>query len=83
MRLTGEQIRAGRAMARMTQAELAAAAGVKELTIIRLEKTAGPIAANTATQDGVQRALEAAGVVFLPGNGHGPGVAVRKPEVDT
>lgn len=65
-------------MARMTQVDLADAADVSELTIKRLEKQDGPVTANTTTVAGIQKALEAAGVVFLPENGNGPGVALRK-----
>ena len=31
-----------------------------------------------ANADAIQRALEAAGVVFVEENGHGPGVRLRK-----
>jgi hypothetical protein len=62
----------------MEQAALAAAAGVSVPTVKRLEKTDGPISANTGTEAAVRRALEAAGVIFIDENGEGPGVRLRK-----
>ena len=76
--LTGEQIRAARALARLEQAELAREAGVSLETVKRLEKVRGPISANTATEAGLRRALDAAGVLFIEENGEGPGVRLRK-----
>jgi transcriptional regulator with XRE-family HTH domain len=78
MALTGEQVRAARAMARIEQADLAQRAGVSVDTIKRLERTPGPLSANVATVEAVQRALEAAGVEFT--NGGQPGVRLRMRE---
>lgn len=77
--LTGEQIRAARALARMGQVELAQAAGVSAPTIKRLEGIAGPISANTSTEAAIREAFSAAGVIFLDPNGEGAGVRLRKP----
>ena len=55
--------------------ELAKAAGVAQATVSRLERGE---ALRPATVAAIRAALEAAGVVFLPENGNGPGVALRK-----
>jgi transcriptional regulator with XRE-family HTH domain len=55
--------------------ELAVLAGVAEATVSRLERGE---AIRPGTIDSIRTALEAAGVVFLPENGNGPGVALRK-----
>lgn len=76
--VTGEQLRAPRAIARLEQADLASKAGVSVDTVKRLERTVGPISANVATMAGVVAALEAAGVIFVAENGDGPGVRLKK-----
>ena len=76
--LTGEQIRGARGLARMEQAELAERAGLSAQTVKRLEKTAGPVAANTTTEAAIRRAFDQAGVIFIDENGEGPGVRLRK-----
>ncbi len=67
-------------MARIEQGDLASRAGVSVDTIKRLERIVGPVSANTMTMDAIQRALEAAGVEFIPENGGGAGVRLRKGE---
>ena len=52
--------------------ELAILADVSPNTISRLERGEE---LRTSTIDAIRTALEAAGVVFLPENGNGPGVA--------
>ncbi len=76
--LTGEQIRAARALSRMEQSGLAKAAAVSVETIKRLERMSGAIAANTGTEAAIRRAFDAAGVIFIDENGEGPGVRLRK-----
>ena len=56
--LTGEQIRAARALLRWGQKQLAEAAGVSIETVKRLEKTVGPISAYTGTATSLAAALE-------------------------
>ena len=75
--VTSEQLRAARAMLRMQQPQLAAAAGVSVNTISRIEGLDGPISARTDTVRRLQRALEDAGVEFID-DGR-PGVRVREP----
>jgi transcriptional regulator with XRE-family HTH domain len=76
--ITGRQIAAGRALAGISQADLAAAARISVPTLRRMEgseRTASGFANNV---EAVRRALETAGVIFVPENGHGPGVRLRK-----
>lgn len=77
--LTGEQVQAARVMVHLKQPELAERAGISLGTVKRLEQTEGLISANVNTVMAIQRALEAAGVVFIPeGDGMGPGVRLRE-----
>lgn len=75
---TTEQLRGARAMAGLTQAELAKKSTVSLATIKRLELGDGSLATRLHTLQKLQRALEAAGVIFIPENGGGPGVRLRK-----
>ena len=75
--LTGEQIRAARALARIEQTDLAARAEVSVETVKRLEGMRGTVAAQMATVLAIKRALEVAGVIFIDANGEGPGVRLR------
>jgi DNA-binding XRE family transcriptional regulator len=72
--LTGEQIRAARALARWGQSDLAQAAELSVETVRRLEKTQGQVAANLKTVTAIIRAFETNGVVFDLAKGSGPGV---------
>ena len=76
--LTGEQIRAARALLRWEQKDLAQASGVSEQTIIRLEKMIGQVSGQIGTVQAIKDALEAGGVDFIPENGGGPGVRLRE-----
>ncbi len=77
--LTGEQIRAARALSRWGQTELAEAASVSVETVKRLEKTHGDVRANMTTVTAIIRAFEAVGVVFDVSKGSGPGVRLLSP----
>ena len=70
--VTGEQLRAARAMLRLEQETLAEAAGVSADTIRRMEGFNGPIGARTGTLRQLQRVLETAGVEFTPDGGVRP-----------
>jgi len=72
--ISGAQMRAARGLIGWSQAELADAAGLSRPTIERAE-TKG---ASAETLVALQRALEAAGVIFVAENGEGPGVRLRK-----
>jgi predicted transcriptional regulator len=78
MIVTGEQLRAGRALVRLEQPELAKRANVSLGTVKRMEATVGPISANVLTLNAVVNALKAAGVIFVEENGDSPGVRRRK-----
>lgn len=75
----GNQIKAARALAELSQAELAAAASVNVNTVRAMEgRGAGVLVSGLDTILRVQRALEVAGVEFIPENGGGAGVRLRK-----
>jgi len=60
-----------------TASQLAEQAGVGVTTVSRFE--GGQTTPNRATLAALQRALEAAGIEFIPENGGGAGVRLRKP----
>lgn len=62
--LTGEQIRAARALARIEQTDLARRASLSLETIKRLERIRGPVEANARTLRSIQRAFQAIGISF-------------------
>lgn len=77
--MTGNQLKAARALIGMEQAELAEKAGLSVNTIRNMEaKGAAVMRVRLDTLSKAKAALEAAGVVFLSENGNGPGVALRK-----
>ena len=75
---TGRQIAAGRTLVGMGQAELADAARLSVPTIRRMEAEVGLASGMPNNVEAVRRALELAGVIFLPENGDGPGVRLKK-----
>ena len=77
MDITGPQCRAARALLNMRQDDLAAASRVSKRTIANFEQEERQ--ANGATLEALRRALEAAGVEFIPENGGGAGVRLKKP----
>jgi transcriptional regulator with XRE-family HTH domain len=62
--LTGEQIRAARALSRTEQTELARLSGLSLETIKRLERIRGPVDANARTLRAIQDAFATIGVQF-------------------
>jgi predicted transcriptional regulator len=62
----------------MEQSDLAQAAKVSVDTIKRLERTVGQVSANVLTVNAITKTLESAGVEFVPENGGGPGVRLRR-----
>jgi hypothetical protein len=73
--LTAAQLRAARAMLKMDQSVLAAAAKVSVETIKRLEGMEGPISATRVdTLERITTALENNGIDFLDANNGGAGV---------
>jgi transcriptional regulator with XRE-family HTH domain len=82
MDLTGNHLKAARALAGMDQAALADRAGVSINTIRNMEATgAAPVGGWSSTRDKVQAALEKAGIEFT--NGGAPGVRLRKAARDS
>ncbi|MFC4166236.1 helix-turn-helix domain-containing protein [Teichococcus aestuarii] len=73
--ITPAQVRAARALLGWSRDHLASVCGVTVRTLDRLE--AGRHASSRRTAVSVRTALEAAGVVFIPQNGGGPGVRLR------
>ena len=74
--LTAAQCRAARGLVEMDQADLAAASNVSRNTVVAFEK--GQRAPNTNNLNAIQAALEEAGVEFIPENGGGAGVRLRR-----
>lgn len=72
--LTGEQIRAARALSRTEQSELARLAGLSLETIKRLERIRGPVDANARTLRAIQSAFLSLGVYFEGDGGGRTGV---------
>ena len=76
--LTSGQIRAARAFLRWRAEDLARESAVGVATIRRAELAGSETSMTEANDLSVRRALEAAGVEFIDGNGGGPGVRLRK-----
>ena len=71
-RITPEMCRAGRALLRISQAQLARRAGVSRLTVAHFERAASkPIPVSLAA---IRTALESSGIALLPG-----GAVLREP----
>lgn len=75
---TGWQIREGRELIGMSQADLATAAGVALSLLARIEAVDGMVMVRKPDWMAIQRVLEAAGVEFNPENDGGAGVRLRK-----
>jgi len=76
--LTSAQIRAGRALIRWSAEDLAQACALAVTTIRRAELTEQQTSLTAANDLAIRHALEAAGVDFIPENGGGVGVRLRK-----
>ncbi|TXM64028.1 transcriptional regulator [Methylobacterium sp. WL103] len=80
MTITGAQLRAARAFLRWTAQEVADASRLGVATVRRAELQDGPLSITAANAEAIRRALEAAGLEFIPQNGGGPGVRLREPQ---
>lgn len=78
MKLSGSQVTAARGLLKITQAELATAAGVAEITIFRFE--AGQAEPQRANLEKIRAELERRGIEFTNGDSPpstGNGIGVR------
>lgn len=73
---TSDQLRAARAILGLSQADVASLTGKTTKTIRRAETDLANVAGDTVAA--IRAALEEAGVEFIPENGGGPGVRLRK-----
>jgi predicted transcriptional regulator len=72
------QMKAARALLAWSQGDLAAASGISEPTIARLEAEDGPVRGRAETGAALVAALEKAGVEFIAENGGGVGVRIKR-----
>ncbi|MFB9979458.1 helix-turn-helix transcriptional regulator [Mesorhizobium kowhaii] len=77
-KLTGRQIAAARTLMGITQADLADRANISVPTLKRMEGSQGHAGGMANNLAAIRAALEAAGVEFIPENGGGAGVRLRK-----
>jgi hypothetical protein len=77
--LTSGQIRAARAFLRWRAEDLARESAVGVATIRRAELAENETSMTAPNDIAIRRALEAAGVEFIDGNGGGPGVRLKRP----
>ncbi|TIN30354.1 MAG: helix-turn-helix transcriptional regulator [Mesorhizobium sp.] len=78
LKVSIRQVKAARALLGWSQADLSIASSISEPTIKRLESADGELGGRQDTADAICRALEEAGVEFIPENGGGAGVRLRK-----
>jgi transcriptional regulator with XRE-family HTH domain len=76
--LSGDQVRAARALLRWSAEDLSRHSSVSLRTIRRAELAEHDTTLTTANNLAIRRALEEAGVEFIDENGGGPGVRRRK-----
>lgn len=75
-RVIGAQIQAARSLLGISAQELAVETKLSRGTVQRAEVGNAPVTA--ANFDRIVETLERLGVIFLPSNGEGPGVRLRK-----
>lgn len=76
--ISGAQVRMARGYLKWSAKELADRSGVAESTVKRIEAEDGFPNARGANIEAVHSALVAAGIVFIPENGGGAGVRLKK-----
>jgi len=74
--ITAAQIRAARGLLDWTRDQLVEKSQVPKSTLVRVESEA--VSPRSSTIEAIRSALEAAGVEFVPQNGGGAGVRLRK-----
>jgi len=72
--ITGAQLRMARAAVRLGVRDLARLAQISPTTVTRAE---ADLPVNKTVIAAIERALEAAGIEFIPENGGGPGVRLK------
>ena len=77
--IDANQMKAARALVGMTQKQLAEKTGLSEQTI-KLMEIRGTGKSTLDNVQKVQKALETAGIAFIPENGGGAGVRLAKPQ---
>lgn len=75
--ITSDQIRAGRALLRITVSELAKLSDIGVATIKRIEAGSGLPSANVRTIDSLARAFQNAGIEFVGTPDDRPGVRFK------
>ncbi|RWA70456.1 MAG: XRE family transcriptional regulator [Mesorhizobium sp.] len=75
--MTPAQARAARSLIDWNQSKLAESASLGLSTVVDFERGRRQVSAEA--MDAIQRALESAGVEFIPENGGGAGVRLKKP----
>jgi len=75
--ITSQQIRAARALLRITVVDLANASGVGVATIKRIEAVNGVPPAHAKTLDQISRSLSDAGIEFIGSPDDRPGVRLK------
>jgi transcriptional regulator with XRE-family HTH domain len=78
LKVSIRQIKAARSLLGWSQEDLAEKSAVSLPTIKRLEAGDGPLGGRKETIDAIQGALTRGGVQFIPENGGGAGVRLRK-----
>ncbi|NKX40712.1 helix-turn-helix transcriptional regulator [Rhodobacteraceae bacterium R_SAG2] len=80
--MTGEQVRAARALLKWSAKKLAEVSGVSYPTIQRLESKDGPLAGYADTHEAIRKAFEINGIQFMSSGevATGPGVAINRDE---
>ena len=76
--VTGAQIRAARALLRLSQKDLSRRSRVSNLTIVRMESTDGPVARRAALVAAIVAVLSREGIEFLSSSRLGVGVRLRR-----
>ena len=76
--ITGAQLRAARALLRWSADDLAKEARIGVATVRRAEAQDGEITATVANTTAMRKALEAAGLEFIPENGGGAGIRFKE-----
>ena len=75
---SGRQVREGRLLVGMSQADLAEAAGVRIGLVVLVEQMDGTAIIKKVDSAAIMRALEIAGVEFVREDTSGPSVRLRK-----